>query len=330
MKLSLLLVVLLALLAPTLCRAAQPAMQVEYWAGNQPKGLRPLKSLAPDAGAEAMDALPLVLKEPARVRAGGSVFELDQEGLYRFRDRGTSRVVRQVLLYRGDVWRLAGHLSRLYVYGRRHQADDPARLTERARTGEAFSVQCGTIAGFVVHHLTAQGIPARMVQCVTGSNWNHFDDGHVLMELRDPAEKRWVLYDATLGTRYRHRGRLLDLLQVTELYRAGGRPEVEFLNAASKLDPQESYERIYGPYLPGEAALAAFLGPFRRLLDNDTAALHRWYARMMQIPLIGNTFVPASDAEDALMRTLDAWKGLERLTPAQFRQRHYPPEPAGG
>ena len=58
--------------------------------------------------------------------------------------------------------------------------------------------------------------------------------------------------------------------------------------------------------------------------DNDAEAVHKWYAHITQIPLIGNTFVPGSDAEDALMRKVQGFEKLERLTPAQFRERNYP------
>lgn len=329
MKPMFLAVLTVVLLSASVALADGPSLTVEYWAGNQPRVLRPLKSVPAGSQVVALDALPLVRTEPALLRLGEATYSLQGEGLYRIREQGSSRVVRQTILYRGDVWRFAGHLTRLYVYGRRHQADNPAQLEERARGGEPFSVQCGAIALFVVQQMSARKIPARVVQCVTGTDWNHFDDGHVLLEVFDPGEMRWILFDATLGARFRHRGRWLDLVEMTRLYRSGGRAEqVDFVNASSKLDPLENYEGIYGPFLQDEKALAAYLDGFRRLLNGDVQAVHHWYKRVMQIPLIKNSFVPGSDAEDALLRTLPGWKALERLSPAQFRERFYAPSVA--
>ena len=296
---------------------------VEYWAGNDPEALRPVASAPGGVKLLALEDLPLVLEEPAVVTLGGSTYALEREGLYRLREKG--KVVRQTILYRGDAWRLAGHLDRLYVYGARHQLGGIEQITERARTGELVALQCGMVAVFVVTHLSERKIPARVVNCFTADAWHGYDDGHVLVEVLDPAEKRWVLFDATLGARYRKDGRWLDLLDVAQLYRAGGRPdEVEFVNDSSKVDPLTDYGDIYGPFITDEKELAAYVENFKRELNNDAEAIHKWYAHIMQIPLIGNTFVPSSDAEDALLRKVAGFEKLERLTPAQFRERNYP------
>ena len=302
-----------------------PPPPVEYWADNQPRALQPAKPAPAGAKLVALKDLPLVLKEPAAVSFGGSTYSLDGEGLYRFREKG--KVVRQTILHRGDAWRLAGHLSRLYVYGRRHQYDGIEKITERARNGEPVSLQCGIVSLFLITHLSEHGIPTRGVQGITARPWNGYDDSHVLTEILDPVEKRWVVFDPTLGARYRKDGRWLNLLELTQLYRAGGRAEIEFVNGSSKVDPLTNYEAIYGgfnDFAKDKKKLADYVSHFKRELNGDAEAIHTWYARVMQIPLVRNSFVPASDAEEAAVRTNPGYKGLERLTPEQLRERLYP------
>ena len=309
-----------------LLTAKAGAYEVEYWPDNQPRKLKPVNA-APQQPVKSytLETVPLVQNEPANLRLGDDTYAFQAEGLYRVKDPRSSKVLRQSILYRGDAWRLAGHLSRLYVYGARHQSEQQTQWDARARNGEPLSLQCGFISMFVQHHLREQGIASRLVGCTAGSNWKSYDDGHALMEICDPAEKRWIAFDPTLGARFRDGGgRLLDLLDLTRLHRAGRHAEhVEFLNDGSKLDPLTYYEELYAKYIPTRQQVQAFLPKFKPLLTNDVATIHQWYGRVMQVPIIDNYFVPETDAEDALLRTLPTWKNLVRLTAAEFRQRLY-------
>ena len=67
-----------------------------------------------------------------------------------------------------------------------------------------------------------------VVNLVTLEEHNHYDDGHVLMEIFDPREKRWILYDPDMKCRFRHAGRYLNLGEAVALYRKGGAAELEF------------------------------------------------------------------------------------------------------
>ena len=308
---------------PVAARAADTYV-VEYWADNQASKLEPVKAALAEMRSYRLSDLPLVQREPSQLVVGGATYLLDREGMYRVRREDSSTVVLQSILYRGDVWRFAGHLNRLYVYGARHQKEGQAKWDKHARAGGPLSLQCGFISMFLHHHLSQQKIGSRLVSCATGSNWRHFDDGHALMEICDPAEKRWVLYDPTLGARFRDGNRWLNLLEMTRRYRSGGHPEhVEFLNASAKIDALMDYEAFYAKGIPDKRDLPGHVQRFKRLLQNDVPAIHRWYAKMMQVPIIDNYFVPDSDAEDALFRTEPTWKNLVRLSAEQFRERFY-------
>ena len=322
MKRRLILAATIAICAFRAGVASAESYRVEHWAGNQPSELKPL-AVQPVRSYDLSD-IPLVLTEPAQLKAGDAAFAIKQEGLYRVRAAGSGKVVRQAILYRGDVWRFVGHLNRLYVYGPRHQKLGQAKWDELARGGEALSLQCGFISMFIHHHLGKQKIGSRLVSCAKASNWKHFDDGHALMEICDPADHRWVLYDPTLGARFEDGGRALNLLEMTRRYRSG-RPaqHIEFVNASSKIDPLTDYKAFYVDLAPDKKLLPGFVEQFKPLLQNDVAAIQRWYGKMMLVPLIGNYFVPDSDAEDALFRTEPTWKNLVRMTPEEFREQFY-------
>jgi len=297
---------------------------VEYWADNHASKLEPVQAAPAETRSYRLSDLPLIQTEPSQLVDGDATYLLDREGLYRVRAESPPRVVRQSILYRENVWRFVGHLNRLYVYGARHQKEGQAKWDEHALAGEPLSLQCGFVSMFIHHHLSQQKIGSRLVSCATGSNWRHFDDGHALMEICDPVENRWVLYDPTLGARFRDGDRWLNLLEMTRRYRSGGHPQhIEFLNASPKIDVLVDYEAFYAEGIPDKRELPGHVERFKRLLQNDVPGIHRWYAKMMQVPIIDNYFVPESDAEDALFRTEPTWKNLVRLSAAQFREQFY-------
>ncbi len=164
-------------------KRARRGYLVDYQAGEKSLRIKPIKGAAA-SGAVAYDkaSLPLVLNKPAVLKLGGSNYLLDKEGLYRIRDEANSNVVGQSILYQGDTWRLASHLSRLTVYGNRHKGETAAQWNDRAGRGEPVSLLCGNTTTFVRSHLTAQGVKSRVVQSVAKGNWNNFTDGHYLAE----------------------------------------------------------------------------------------------------------------------------------------------------
>jgi hypothetical protein len=216
--------------------------------------------------------LPLILTKPAAVVVGGLPFSVTKEGLYRFVNLNTKET-RHTILYRGDVWRFVASLSRLQVHGWRHNSEGMAALTERARKGR-LSIHCGTIVAFVLHHASAQGIRCRQVMADTKESANGYDDGHTLIEVFDPNEKRWLLYDADAGCRFKAKGRYLNLGEAAQAYRSGARPELEFLRKPAI----DTYAEAGAPPEFVQYSLL-FESIFR-----DVDATHKWYARVLQVP----------------------------------------------
>ena len=165
-------------------KPAQTGVRALYFRDDSPEELKPIASPPAGMTVQPVADLPLVLLKPTAAKVGGGTFVLDRDGLYRFFDLD-SKTTTNVILDRGDLWRLAGHLSRLQVHGWRHDGEDVGRWTERARRGR-LSISCGNVCQFVAHHLAQRGHRSRVVQTLTLDVRNGYDDGHVLLEVFDP------------------------------------------------------------------------------------------------------------------------------------------------
>jgi hypothetical protein len=270
----------------------QAGVRAFYFRDGSPEELKPVAKPPDGMTAQPLADLPLVTTKPAAVAAGGKTFVLDREGLYRVGDLG-SKTTTHVLLDRGDLWRIAGHLCRLQVHGWRHDVEDVARWTERARRGR-LSISCGNVCRFVAHHLAERGHKARVVQTLTLEPRNGYDDGHVLLEVFDPAEKRWILFDPDMKCRFLKEGRRLSLGDAVALCRGGGQAELDFL-APPVIDAYAE------PGAPRESAQYSLLFEATFL---DPAARQAWYRRMFQVPVIDGK-AGALRPEDAVVtRTL--------------------------
>jgi hypothetical protein len=262
--------------------AANWQIRAFHYAGDTPSELPPDESEKGTIHTSA--GLPLILTEPAVVESGGLRFHLADEGFYRIGNLNTKET-RHAVLYRGDLWRFLGSLSRLQVHGWRHNHESNAELTERARKGR-LSISCGKIVTFIAHHASAQGIRCRPVKAATAEQMNGYDDGHVLMEVFDPKERRWLLYDADAGCRFKANGRYLNLGEAVRLYRSGRQAELEFLRKPAI----DTY---------AEAGSPAEFTQYSLLLESifrDTASAQAWYARILQVPTVNG--VQASSAHD--------------------------------
>lgn len=275
-----------------------------------------IKALPGVAPVEVRDYrnLPLMLKEPAVVRVGDQAYPVAREGLYRFFDLGNFDM-RQAFLYRGDVWLLAGHLSRMHVHGWRGLDKLPmADMVERARTG-GLTITCGTTGLFVSAQLREMGVQCRFACTLTFDEWNDYDNGHSLVEIFDPAEKRWLFYDSDLGCRLRYAGRYLDLGEACRLCREGKTPEADYPAGPCVLDPHAD------SMLPDKPRFHSLLFASAFLVD---AARDAWYRRVLQLPVIEKTFPSDNEAETARARAYN--KGdyaKEQLSWADWRARFY-------
>jgi hypothetical protein len=300
------------LLAAALALPAAQALgaySVQYYTGNSPS-TNSQTTLAPGSGSPTYDvnSIPLVLTSPATVNLGGTIYNFTGGGLYRIYNGAT--LVRQALVYKGDYWDFGEQLSRIHLHGDRHNADTTAELDTLVRDGTLISLTCGQISPYAVGHLQSLGVQARVVHSLTLDPWNSYDNSHVMIELRDTTENRWVLYDVDDGDTLRFNGHRLNLIDTTQLYRGGRQAQIEILNSDTLYDPQTTYTD------PAQNLL---------MLNHDLPTTQTWYHRVLQVPIINGYFAVNTQAEaDRIKQYYPSWTAL---SPAAFRQMFYAGEP---
>ena len=282
---------------------------VQYYTGNSPS-TNSQSTLAAGSGAATYDltSVPLVLTSPATVNVGGTVYNFAGGGLYRIYSGST--LVGQTLLYTGDYWGFAEQLSRVHLHASDDDGDSTTQLDSLARGGNMLLLTCGPISAYASSHLQAVGVQTRIVSTLTLDPSNGYDDGHTLMEIRDPVENRWVLYDPEIGTCLRNGGNRLNLLDATTLYRSGSQAEIEILNSDSLYDPNETYTDPTAAYLK---------------LNHDEAAMQTSYDRLLQVPIINGYFAVNNQAEADHVHQY--YPSYTALSPTAFRTMFYPGEP---
>ena len=290
---------------------------VEYLADNVSVSMLPRK--APEgATVQKLEALPLVVNEAVWAKWNGRTYCLDQEGMYRLIQGRSSCRSAQRILYRGDPWRLAGHLSRLHVYGWHHDRASHRELDDLARNGTRLSLSSFAISQFVSAHLETQSVQIRVCGTVTMDEWHDYyrwDNLRYLCEIFDPTEKRWMLFDAEVGCRFYDQGKLLDLGEVCDLYRTGKTPQLDFISWPVVVDMRERYGNRY-----------TFYTHIMESVFRGEKALHNWYARMFQVPFQQNgserVFGVRSDEEFEKMVLL-LRNHCNRLDAQEWRETYY-------
>lgn len=178
------------------------------------------RSIAPSPDVAVAPALPSTLiVDPGTYAVETTVFPLVAPGLYRFHRLPT--LSEQRLVPAADLrsnLRLAAFLFR---YGFEGFLDvDEERCLSLVRR-QPLVASCGDLARLTRHLLERLGFEARRVEVMTLDPWNGQDDGHTMLEVRDPAEDRWLVYDPSFGFFVRSAGRALDLLAAVEAVRSG-------------------------------------------------------------------------------------------------------------
>lgn len=287
---------------------------VQYFGAGSWEELKPRSSSPAAESVGEFRDLRLLLKAPLAVRMGDKVFMVEKEGLYRFFDLGGADL-RQAYLYQGDLWALLGNLSRMRVHGWRDMdAPSPQEKIERARRGR-LSLTCGPTAQFVAEQARTLGVKCRFVHTLTLDEWNDYDNGHSLLEVFDPAEKRWILYDSDLGCRLRHQGRWLDLGEACRLYREGRLPEAVYPAGKCQMDPHAEQN------LPN--ANAFYSSMFEGIFVRDEAR-DAWFRRVMQVPIIDGVFPSDSEAETLRARAYAGGNYAKQALPwTEWRKRFY-------
>ncbi len=193
---------------------------------------------------------------------------------------------------------LLGGFADAWAYG---SADDglPARDRRRAARRRRLSLTCTSLSTELASVLARAGIKVRLVAVLTRDALNENDNGHTLVEIRDP--EGWRVYDPSFRTFFRRGGRRLSLAEWCDAVRDGDY-EIEVVRAST--DP-------LGEFTHGADALRERM----EALVASEELRRRWYERVAGVPLVlvGESFVFSADDPDAAR--VDAYSSWYRSIP---------------
>lgn len=216
--------------------------------------------------ATPLHELPLVVEGAPRVLCEGKVYDLGEQGLYRF--SVAPHFLQNVIVHSSDsLLPLLQSLASLQIHGNKLEGCTDEEILRCLREDSCISVTCGTIARMAKILLAQQGIESRFVAGLTLDQWNAYDNGHTLLELLWPGAG-WVLADLDMGLLFRDDNKLLNLYEVSGYIRDGRTPELVKL-ATAKVDPHF--------YLDGYN-----MALIREWSWRSDEAIWEWYCRVFQ------------------------------------------------
>jgi len=204
----------------------------------------------------------------------GNVYELSNEGLYRFilpEIENSQRIV-----YDGNnVNSLLSAVSWIYTHGNSDSGNSIKYLNEKATHSKIFGV-CNTLSIWIIDVLEKNDIPSRLVQTMTLDNWNTYDNSHTMIEVYRKDLDKWVLYDLDNNAYFSQNGTELSLIEFVDRVKANNY-KINYLSSDSKLDISNFKSKDNFDY--------AFFG---ETIFSNEKTLKIWYERIAQVSLIQN------------------------------------------
>ena len=255
---------------------------------------------------EAISLADDIFQPPGFVAVEGSVFDLREEGVYRF--YRLPRLSEQRIVWHGDLDSLLFMLGYLWVHGSvdntivDEQGGGLTLLRQRV-----IAASCSRLARLAVMVLATQNITGRTVACITLDPWGRHDDGHVLVEIWSPVIGLF-LYDSSFNRCFLSDGQCLSLVDVVRFLRCR-QVRLERLpgNTGHVIHRAEGYD--YG-----------FAVDERRESDE---LLYDWYRRMAGVPLIHGVGAHVFAADVLTARDLERLSRRYRAMDREAFLKHF-------
>jgi hypothetical protein len=124
----------------------------------------------------------------------GLKYNLSSEGLFRIFDFH-NKLSRQIIVYEYDIFKLLSSFAWVVKHGNGDDKYYPDSLDvlKKILINSSLSLTCGPLSIFFGKILNELGIENRLVRFSRDSNFNGFDDGHILLEVR--IGKKWSAVD---------------------------------------------------------------------------------------------------------------------------------------
>ena len=234
---------------------------------------------------------------------------MQAEGLYRFIDALHEN--RQCIVFQNDVFALMSAISWLVSHGYRDNDKPFEELKALACAGKVI-VTCGACSSFAVNLFQELGLAARRVHTLSLLDRNGYNDGHILTEVM--ADGKWIVFDPDVGALYSHRGKRLNILQLTQQARRG-----DF-----QIDPLS----LSMPIATGHFTAAGYAYDLWYETVLSTPELRQQtFQRVLQVPVIVEDgisyFTTPTEAERCRIEELYSEEPYEYLPETEFGERFY-------
>lgn len=249
----------------------------------------------------------IVPKGHYRFSGHGPGYSLTREGLYRFVAPNRENI--QKIVFENDIDALLSSISWIVTHGVSDDKKTIDELTDKAKTSKLF-ISCGNVSQWAQALLASEGIQSRIVGGITLDEWNDYDNGHRMLEMRREDLGKWVLYDLDnnayfIGPASKE---LLNLIEFSS--RIANRDyEIVALSADTRVD--------ISAFQSGNGYDYGFFA------EAVNAEIETWYARVMQVPLIndGNYYYFFDlEHKDKLERYATYFKYIDK---AEFMKKYY-------
>ncbi|HON05926.1 MAG TPA: hypothetical protein P5065_05685 [Candidatus Ratteibacteria bacterium] len=181
----------------------------KWWKWYEEEICIPLVQHETDSGPEEIKSqkgtgvkiedLPLIIIGKQNVCFMGKTYRIESEGLYRF--SVITRSVRNLIMIQDNnsMIPVLKSLALMQIHGNRDSSFSSEEWKKLLLSRYWISLTCGHIASLTGQVLSDYGFKSRIVSAFTFSDWNTYNNGHMLLEVFFPSILKWVLVDIDMG-----------------------------------------------------------------------------------------------------------------------------------
>jgi hypothetical protein len=256
------------------------------------------------------DAAPLpneIIVSPGKYLVDGNVFDLSLPGCYRFAAPG--RISRQVLVPSVLPEETVEATQWFHGYGTSDNLSSSVALLRAATTRRVW-VTCSRAALLAFRILQLAGFQARLVSVLTLEEWNAYDNGHTLLEVK--LDAGWTTFDPAYGVWPTIDGAGVSVTDLCAAVRTGLMPCIQPLQNGSSLGQFMSNDEDLSIWLEGKWGRPEILAV--------------WYGRIAQVAMIEDAgyYYFSEDDSEKQARVLGYSRRYRALAKDIFLQRFYP------
>lgn len=259
---------------------------------------------------EAEDLPSALIIKPGRYKAFGQIYDMQEEGLYRFLMPPEGN--EQRIVYDNNPHLLLSSISWLFSHGNRDNKMNYDNLEKKART-EKLVATCAKISKFALEAIEEQGINGRIVSGLTNESFNGYDDSHTMIEVR--IGSTWRVYDLDNNAVFvsKKTDKYLNFLDFQKLVVTTGAYKIERLASDPIVGVTNFSDKTtdYDYYLYSEEK------------TTTEESLRDWYEHVLQIPLIqdNNSIYYYADANE--LKVTEFFKTARKLSSQEMLERFY-------